>query len=410
MSLPLNVRHHQQDTVDSCGRACAQMVIGFEFARLGMASGTPLPDQTTIMANAETGGLANWATEPAELAAHINRGLQALPNATIWKVVEFEPSPGVTGDAANIEVAVGLFDLVVKKLNAGYPSVMMIDDNDHWETAYSWGMRDAIDFTGGTYPTTALFTIDPLPVLVSSLGTPHSDADACYRNQDTIWFFNNISVRALVCDEEPFKGSAIGIVQTNASDWWSGGFADHGRLDLVPTRRPTPDPRFGDAWREQVVIANIRDPLPPIEKNLPLISLMKFFKRDMWQMIDAMARLPEPASWSDFDWSRSVVRHAAYHKDPDRKMAIVAAPPREGKARSILLSIDQRGAVDAMHFTSSEVMVKSLASASTEPLWIMPKYSRWLPFVKIDSDGPAARFRRLYDGFEVGMTEGHGHR
>ena len=125
------------------------MVIGFEFARLGVANGTPLPDQTTAMANIETGMLGNWSTEPSELAAHINRGLQALPNAKIWTVVEFKPSPGVTGDAANVEVAAALFDVVIQKLNAGFPSVVMIDDNDHWETAYNWGLIDIIDSSGG---------------------------------------------------------------------------------------------------------------------------------------------------------------------------------------------------------------------------------------------------------------------
>jgi hypothetical protein len=153
MSLPLNVRHHQQDDSVSCGRACAQMVIGFESARLGVAKGTALPDQTTTMANAEANVLGNrWATEPSELAAHINRGLQTVPNSKRWMAVERKPSPNVTGDAANVEVASSLFNVVIQKLNAGFPSVLMIDDNDHWETAYHHAPGELQDNFGAIIP------------------------------------------------------------------------------------------------------------------------------------------------------------------------------------------------------------------------------------------------------------------
>jgi hypothetical protein len=399
MSLPLCVRHHQQDKFDSCGRACAQMVIGFEFKRLGVTSGTALPDQLA-MESKETGKMMNWATEPFELAQHINNGLQGHTNAKRWEMVEFKASPGTTGDAATLEVASSLFDVVAKKLDQDFPSVVMIDANDHWETAFNYRKTSTDAF---------LYTIDPMPVLVSSLGTPHSDIDACSRTENTIWFLNAISASALVCDAPDFVGSAIGIVQTDPTDWWVPTDPKILRgINEVPAHKPAPDPRFRDAWRERVIIKDIRNPLPPHDKNLPLIALMNFFRRDMWRMNEAMERLPSAASYSDFDWSRVVVRHAAYLKDRERRLAIVAAPPREGKERSILLSINERGALDAIHLTSSGMMVKSLADAGDEPLWIVPKYSRWLPFVRTTANGPSPRFRRLYDGFEMDMKhEGH---
>ena len=298
MSLPLTVRQHQQDTFDSCGRACAQMVIGFEFARLGLPNSTPLPDQTTAMASAEVGMLANWATEPADLAAHINRGLQALPNAKIWKVLECKPAPGLTGDAANAQVAYVMYDQVMRKLNAGFPSVLLIDSNDHWETAYNWGIEEVPDPTGAPIYVSALYTVNPSPALVSPLGTAHSGLDTCSWREHTIRFLNFISARTMVCDAAPFVGSAIGIIQTNPSDGWSGGSVVRRDLSELPAENPPPDPRFLGVWKERAALNefNVRDPLPPLDTNLPLIAVMNFFKRDMWLMMKTMARLPEAAS------------------------------------------------------------------------------------------------------------------
>lgn len=377
MSPPLIVPRHRQDDSKSCGRACAQSVIGFEFARLGVASGTPLPDQS-VMAAAEPGQLPDWETEPFELAAHINSGLQALPNSKRWAVVEFKPT-AVSTIAPNVEVASGLLGLVKQKKDAGFPSVVMIDGNDHWETVIDYEV--AADHT-------KLFTIDPLPPLGQA--TVHSDADTCAAFGNTVWFSENDSddASALVCDTAPFIGSAIGIVPTDPSD-----------LGVPP---PAPDLSVLNAWeaRRELDKFNFRDPLPPLDKNLPLIALMNFFKRDMWRILGALERLPEAASYSDFDWSRVVVRQGSFVKDPARRMAIVAAPPVKGKGRSILLSLARRGGVDAMHLTSSQRVVETLGSAGDEPLWIVPKYSRWLPFVRIGQD-PPARYRRLYDGFEI---------
>jgi hypothetical protein len=308
-----------------------------------------------------------------------------------------------------VEVATVLFGAVAQKLDAGFPSVVMLDDNDHWETAFNYTVH--IDGS-------ELHTIDPLPGLVQPL-TAHSDTDVCFRSENTVWFLDATSSHALVCNTPTFVGSAIGIVQTDATDWWSvQTSAPSAPTNLrivaaVPASQPVPNPRFIDAWKERKAINkfNLRDPLPPLDKNLPLLALMNFFERDMWRMTAAMERLPEAASYSDFDWSHVVVRHAAFARNPERRLAIVAAPPRQDKRRSILLSIDQRGAVDAMHLTSSATMVKTLAASADESLWIVPKFSRWLPFVKAGGDGSATRFRRLYDGFEIDMTnEGHENR
>lgn len=368
--MSITIRPHHQDDDVSCGRACAQMIIGFEWGRVGVPSGTPLPNQTT-MANSETGTEKDWETEPAELATHINDGLAAGGVSGVGYTV-FEAKPPLGSSTPELDVANALLEKVRSNLDSGVPSVVMVDDNDHWEVARDHGPDDY----GGYY----LYTFDPLPSL--NAATVHSGTDTTCGagTTDSIWFFDSTAAQAVICDVAPFAGSAIAIVRQVTADPALIAAGRHARRVIGPID-PRPDPLAGRSTRAS--------------------DLMTFLTRDLWRMIRAFERLPDAVRLDDFDWSQTIVRQTQHVGKGGVRMQLVGVPPRRDRHRWMLLSLTEDGALHVVRLMSDGKLVAPLQRQLTETLWIIRKHGRWQPFRLAGIEGDQARLERLHDGLVI---------
>ena len=370
--MGIDIRPHHQDDDKSCGRACAQMIIGFEWAKVGVLSGTALPNQAT-MANSETGTENDWETEPAELATHINDGLAAGGISGVGYTV-FEAKAPLGSSTPKLDVANALLEKVRSNLDCGVPSVVMVDDNDHWEVARDHGPNPE----GEGY---FLFTFDPLP----SIGpTVHSDTDPLCAggNTNSIWFFDDEdAAKAVICDVAPFVGSAIAIVRELTPDPALLNAGRLGRRLINPTSVPRPNPLAGRTTQAAAVI--------------------EFLRRGLWRMLRAFEKLPEPARLDDFDWSQMVVRQVQYTGSGGARMHLVGVPPRASRRRSMLMSLTDEGTLRVVRMMVDGTLVAALRRQSSELLWIVRKYGRWQPFVVAGREGDKVRLERLHDGLVI---------
>ena len=163
------VIHHEQDSRDNCGRACAQMIIAsmLHKKKSKKAGATVAIIDQTLISQLEGGppdpgpNKAGWFTTPVDLVTalnHVNNGLD--PSLHQWRVASVSPS-------RQHEL---LAEIALSMKVYGTPAAILTTVQDHWRVVV--GVDIGLTSTG-------LRLDDPDSLVSSHGGGNHRYFDAC---------------------------------------------------------------------------------------------------------------------------------------------------------------------------------------------------------------------------------------
>ena len=163
-TLTRQIRSHQQNGPEDCGRACAQMVIGYVLDGAGSPAALAQQNQLALT---ENNANPNWNTDPDELLFMINQ--EVSPHTSVrWVVASF----AATTETDVVPATANLLQSIRLTIDSQHPAIVAKGAADHW--AVIWGYDD-LPVWGGT----ALYQRDPLDG--SAAGPPfvHASVDSC---------------------------------------------------------------------------------------------------------------------------------------------------------------------------------------------------------------------------------------
>jgi hypothetical protein len=379
-TLTRSVHSHRQDGDDDCGRACAQMVIGYVMD--GVASGAALIQQGPL-ANTENNKHKNWSTDPDELMFMVNQ--------------EVTPFTSVRWTLANYSAAIPT--QVVPATEALLQSIRMTIDNenpaivakgaaDHWSVIYGYD-----DLPNGG---TVLYQWDPLAS--GEAGTfVHASGDACPQDSDqTISYYPQPEYAPdyFILDADPWLDRAVALVTHRARTDEEILSIQLRIADMERRAR-----RFNRWWW-----------LPP--RPTPPPYLPWFVPRDVslrvvahqWRLVlrDLVAQLKSFTGAEVIDRmqpSLARIRYVRYDHDQRPPFVLVGVPA--GDDAGIIAVYDLAAQLRSFSLTTRRTLVDSLAATDlfdAEDLVCVPRFGPCQPFVRRQTDAGVRSLVRLHDG------------
>jgi hypothetical protein len=397
MAAHLNppLHNHRQDLIDDCGRACAQMIIGYVREGAGATGAPPLVQQLELAAK-EANTIPGWATDPLELVTMINDGV--TPHTTRrWRVATFIAGPKPTS-AETTTAELDLLAQVKRTLDLQYPAIVSVESSDHWVVVTGYEEDPATNMIK------VLFQADPLAVGAFGQAFQHGFTDqcpaaagqalCCLQSVETIDFVSDDPYEQFVIDAAPYSRQAIAIVLDE-----NGG---------VTPPRPPVNIHVAGAWRRMLMrfvrLPFIRRRRPPLPPPPPAeVSIRRAAEHWHTTVLSAIhgVNVRQRKLVEHLDPAQAYVRYVRFLDDSRPPYVLVGAPASrthgvlavlsaEGKLLS--LSVTDRRLVDCL-----EIDVVNRFDPQLH-LVCVPRYGRFQPFKRtVTVDG--VRLERLSDGY-----------
>jgi hypothetical protein len=385
--LPRPVHHHRQDGSEDCGKACAQIVVGY--VREGTGDTSVLVQQSALTPSTPIPG---WATDPQSLADYINahQGVSSLN----WIVVNY-PGVGDTEEAKRASAFASLLTRVKHTIDQGAPAVVSRSAADHWVVIYGYGDTDTPGYT-------EVRVADPLSGGGITLGVfPHAFGDGCptppvppshccFQPED----YRTLAPAddAWIVDVDPFRNRAVAIVPQDSAFPRTAPPAAPTNLRITDAE-PLAVP-FGQAPPLRLKRPRFPDPRQ-IERSIDIATLRSTWRSTLLtaapytgsQRIEALLATSEP--------ERAVIREVVYHHSPQDSYFLVAIP---STTRTGLMAMFRRDGTLAQVVTVFGAALESFLQADDRQLICVDRYGEIEPFVRErDAEGRSV-LRRLTDG------------
>lgn len=379
--LTRSVHSHRQDGQDDCGRACAQMVIGYVMD--GAASGAALIQQTQL-ANTESNQHTNWSTDPDELMFMVNQ--EVTPYTSVRWVLTNYPAAIATQVVPATEALLQSIRMTIDNQN---PAIVAKGEADHWSVIYGYD-----DLAGGG---TALYQWDPLAR--GAAGTyVHASGDTCPQDSDqTINYYPQPQYAPdyFVLDADPWLDRAVALVTHRVR-------TDEEIL-AIPLRSAEMERRarrFNRWWW-----------LPP--RPTPPPYLPWFVPREIslrvvahqWRRVlrDLVSQLRSFTGGEVIDRMQPSLAHVRYVRfDHDQRPPFVLVGVPAGDGAGILAVYDQSAQLRSFSLTTRRTLVDSLAATdlfAADDLVCVPRFGPCQPFVRRQDPSGVTSLVRLHDGF-----------
>jgi hypothetical protein len=355
------VRFHRQDDPDDCGRACAQMIVGYEGT-------SPLLQQDTLQ-NEEADKVIGWFTDPEELRTLINNHVpSSLP--VRWVVRAF---PAAT--------ATNVLNVIRGGIDLGHPAVIAYGDSDHWSVVQGYDL-------GGSGQVNTLHILDPLAVGAIGSAFVHSGTDPCPSPYDWIVLGPDpaTTIGELIVDADPFLNQAVAIAPEAA------------RVDPRSQMRVF----FWVRWWERLrpFLRWWRGPLPPPPplREASLRIVMQSFFQSLLDFAQQMDSAAIDAVVARLQREEAHVRYVRTLNDRRPPFVLVGIPASSGDG--VLLVFDRYGSLRRFTVTPTRAMIDSLAAPdrlTAEDLVCIPRYGHLQPFVRRPTPDGRDELVRLYD-------------
>jgi hypothetical protein len=398
--LPKTLKSHRQDHDDDCGRACAQMVIGYVLH--GGGGVAPALVQQDTLKSREQNKLAGWATDPSELGTLVNDEIGAL-TATRWKMVRYrsflKTLPGSLPDPFGPITLVGhasatraLLKDVKVTIDHGSPAVMATGNTDHWIVITGYD----VDEFGEMF---ALYIADPNRVTPIGSTFAHTHVDAC-DTSETIYLTKTLPIDYFIVNAPPFDLYAVGIVTHAAPS------EDEIREAMVRASQLT---IFPDQWRIPFPFPDLRllPPLSPwfLSREASLRVAAHRWLPELRVVITRLNHATRAEVVRELDPATARVRYVRFQQDERPPFVLVGAPV--GQDAAVLLVLNQAAEIYLIDLNAPRAVVDAMAAPdlfAAEDLFCVSRFGQLQPFRRRLDDGRVV-FERLGDGFRWPRSE-----